>query len=39
MTTQLTKAQSDNNDNRHTNAVDTTVHSPFHASIDSIQKK
>jgi len=37
MTTQMTKAQAENNDKRHTNAVDTTVHSPSHASIDSIQ--
>jgi hypothetical protein len=39
MTTQMKKAQEDNNDKRHTNAVDTTEHSPFHASIDSVQKK
>jgi len=35
----MTKTQEDNNDKRHTNAVDTAVHSPFHASIDSVQKK
>jgi len=39
MTTKMTKAQADNNDKRHTNAVDTKVHSPFPASIDSVQKK
>ena len=38
MATQMTKAQAYNFDKRHTNAVDTTVHSPFHASIDRVQK-